>query len=873
MRKSTTRIASLALFGALTVTGGCVASSSTPGESLTPDNAWGDAIPPEAQRISVDEFERQLAANAIKLVYPASIQADRKALDTSFHDNRARLKSMTGKPDYMQQLLDETEPMTTYPSDTSATLPSGDRITLLGPGAQIADGVVALAKAQSVQNALDDYRLTHDLLPDELKASVPSPDDLASTSAEEVRAALAAIDQVLTTPAAASVMNRARPEPSPPSVLFGKAVVVPTPGNGSGGDTNGVCYPSNYAGSYWFPLKNFVSPIKQQANRGVCWAFAAIGALETRERVQNNNPADLSEQFLINKVRRDWAPSDTHEAGDPDYAVNEAVAKSQPLPLEAAWVYNPSWSRTITETTTNVATITTIRNSCLNYNGTCSDSVHQSALVCTDAAMTHCGYQSMLATGPTVSSSNSVQLWVSGQTFDINRYQFLLNQGHVLIASFPVYDGFANLTPTDRGVVSDYEMVHTVNGKKLTGSYGDHVVQIVGFLPDAGNLFIVKNSWGCGAGDAGYYYVPAEYVRTRFHHLSVLSFTDRRSDAWRAEQTKPSAAPNISLRALSPSVDLRVEKNLAEFFTISHPVAKSVFLRVTSDRDGVLYDGGWNSGPALFNVLATTFGSEGVRTITLSTRLSPSSAEATASFTVNVVNSAPTILWQQGSAPVRDEIFALTALTHDRNENDPAVLCNSATWSVDAPDTLSNASGCAQRITFKQAGKRQVRITVRDREGVSTSATLELDVQEPSSNPYPRIVGYGVYSRQTTGNGLRFCGNVGQADGATIDLREKGCSFRIQDPSPQRYFGRVTIENPNNEALIYEWKYFVRSSDSFVELAHSSQPYFDLYSLGNTAEVTNDCYVSVTVHAPDPSRSKSLTVWSGRCTYDAIRLR
>src|SRR5690606_38905760 len=133
-------------------------------------------------------------------------------------------------------------------------------------------------------------------------------------------------------------------------------------------------------------------------------------------------------------------------------------------------------------------------------------------------------------------------------------------------------------------------------GKEVAGSYGNHAVQIVGFLSNeemskpgrtpvnvgGGGYFIVKNSWGCGAGDGGYYYVPADYVSGLFHSLSALSFDGRRSAAWTAEQTTPggSQAPKIQIKANPASVDLRVESDLANFFRVSHDVAKSVTLKV-----------------------------------------------------------------------------------------------------------------------------------------------------------------------------------------------------------------------------------------------------------------------------------------------------
>ena len=30
---------------------------------------------------------------------------------------------------------------------------------------------------------------------------------------------------------------------------------------------------------YWFPLKYFISPVKNQGGRGTCWAFTAISAM------------------------------------------------------------------------------------------------------------------------------------------------------------------------------------------------------------------------------------------------------------------------------------------------------------------------------------------------------------------------------------------------------------------------------------------------------------------------------------------------------------------------------------------------------------------------------------------------------------------
>lgn len=140
----------------------------------------------------------------------------------------------------------------------------------------------------------------------------------------------------------------------------------------------------------------------------------------------------------------------------------------------------------------------------------------------------------------------------------------------------------------------------------------------------------------------------------------------------------------------------------------------------------------------------------------------------------------------------------------------------------------------------------------------------------PSFSLYPRIASGGLFSRQFTSGPLFLCGNAQQGDGSSIDLRDDGCDFLFRDPQPNRYFARVTVDNPSQETLTYDWKLYMRSiAGNFVEVdseSGSPEPTYNLYSGGNIGLATEDCYVSVTIHTPDASRSKTATVWSGRCT-------
>jgi hypothetical protein len=872
--------------------GALVACGRAPnGDSLfTKENVWKEPSAPGDTEVSPDEFRKGVASGDLVLTSTASLEAAKRARQDQYEKDKALLQGLADKSPSLQRLLDEAASQADYEADRRVTGADGETVVLFGRGTQLRNAVEIQRRAQSLENALADYAQTYSLLPADIKANAAAPDSLAGKPLTDVRAALSALNKMLA--GSPRLKGAVRLERDPQGALPARQIVPGGKqgrssaleiGPGNGTDNNGVCAQRNLFNLYWFPLKSFISPIKDQARRGACWAFTAVGALESRERVQNDNPADLSEQFLMNKVKQDWDANDFVDGYWPEKALETAVDRGQSLPSESAWTYNPARGRAATGDGESA-----YGGTCNNYTGTCSDTAHESRRVCTTFIVRFCSYARVNYSGPGVASGRTTQVWSNGQDFDLNRYRLLLAEGHVLMAEFPVYTGFMDNENIKDGVVSVYRTTKKDDkGKEVDGSYGLHAVQIVGFLDNGdlsafgnvskvggGGYFIVKNSWGCGGGDGGYYYVPADYVSSLFNALSVLDFDGRRSDAWNREQAAPggSVPPKIDIRTAQARVDLRVQSDLASFFKVSHPVAASVNLTVVSDRDGALYNGPWiTDSKALFgSSLKLAFATEGLRSLSLVAQYGSSVVRAT--LVVNAVNTPPVLTLDYSGSPNQGEDYPIAALIKDINEPDISKLCTFTTWSVDAPDRVAVATGCLQKVNFGTTGARQVRVTTHDSEGATASQTLLLDVLPPPVNPYPRIRSAGLVSSELVPFLRRFiCGEAAVGGGSTIDLRDTGCVLAMH-----RYWTKVDVENPAGEALTYDWKLYVSNAAGesvLYGVTASSSPSFALQNWGNAIPVTNDCRVTLTVNAPDPSRSKSLSVWSGKCSYDAYQLR
>ncbi|MBP1734060.1 MAG: putative cysteine peptidase [Deltaproteobacteria bacterium] len=230
----------------------------------------------------------------------------------------------------------------------------------------------------------------------------------------------------------------------------------------------------------------YVSAIKNQGSCGSCWAFAVTAALESQIMIgTNGTQLDLAEQILVS-----CGGGGTCSGGSPSSA--STYIRDKGLPLESCFMY----------TATN--------NSCSNA---CAE------------------WQTGIAPVYKVKGWHSATASAYPQ-----RVQDLKNALYAygpVLATFYVYNDFFSY----RSGVYSY----------TTGAYaGAHAVLIVGY-DDIQQAFIVKNSWGTGWGESGYFLVAySEVGGTSSFAYSAIAY-----DGYGDNPTPPPPNPPACTYALS----------------------------------------------------------------------------------------------------------------------------------------------------------------------------------------------------------------------------------------------------------------------------------------------------------------------------------
>lgn len=199
----------------------------------------------------------------------------------------------------------------------------------------------------------------------------------------------------------------------------------------------------SYASNGTLP-ENYITPVRDQGNCGSCWAFATTGALESYALIKNYTPGideNFAEQILLS-----CSGAGSCNGGYIDKASN--FIRATGLPAESYYPYAAT-------------------------NGYCGNAL--SGWRSNAAENRTGGWFYVATTAPTVDAIKSA----------LYSYGPLVTTMNVYTDFFSYKSGIYSFT---------------------SGRYeGGHAVLIVGYDDNAGGYFVVKNSWGTGWGEGGFF--------------------------------------------------------------------------------------------------------------------------------------------------------------------------------------------------------------------------------------------------------------------------------------------------------------------------------------------------------------------------------
>jgi len=262
-----------------------------------------------------------------------------------------------------------------------------------------------------------------------------------------------------------------------------------------------------------YPLKYYATCVKNQASRGLCVTFATISALETAFAVKEKKWYNFSEEHLNNSNHMKWFPSDYGDGTYLDRLMKAIMDNKYKIALEKEWIYNPSFFRLPMPNRTYI-------NSCPEqYEGLhCSETSHQGKGVYTQEPGTQLYYfgytEETPVTEKTPTSTASISNIVDSD-WATEVVCTALNSKIPIATSIPITNSFKY--GSTNGYVEFTEELEANIG-------GFHAVAVLGCVKNedlppgappgaGGGYMVIKNSWAACWKDAGYAYLPIDWMK------------------------------------------------------------------------------------------------------------------------------------------------------------------------------------------------------------------------------------------------------------------------------------------------------------------------------------------------------------------------
>jgi hypothetical protein len=500
---------------------------------LDPKDAYGPldkALPVGARVVTIGEFKTQLAKGKPEFVSELGTQAAHDADAAQKQNDEQTLAAyVMANPDPAIQAMFDATP--SYDAQTRVRTDGNVDVDLAFSGKTTPSPVILMGKANrrhryaevirtghARPNREALYKTLYDAMPLNVGNGLPNSSSLGGLSDAELDDALIQLGGVLSD--MVSYASPAQPSIQHDDNCWNQAGTGEISGEIQGAfDPNGVSYiwlinNSFYSlGGLWakmtWPHKKDTTCVRDQGRRGTNSAFAFTSAAEQQIAIQTGKHYDLSEQAIYAQYKRAKGEWDFDGVWADELSMHLAVVGYQ-APYEGSWRYNKSPKLA-------PAMGHPFKDACLGYLGDCTETSHQSPVVCTSVHFqVYCLWQERndIPENPLVSlPSTSDHLRVmTNVTTRKNAIDLAIGAltwtDRSVIMTFTVGDAFAN-AGSDGFVASTFAGDHGLNSAHVV-AYIPNAKLSGGISPAAGGgYFVVKSSFGRSHGDQGYYYVPS----------------------------------------------------------------------------------------------------------------------------------------------------------------------------------------------------------------------------------------------------------------------------------------------------------------------------------------------------------------------------